>query len=210
MKPIKISQRRDYQRALAQYLAREDIQAYTMAVLSFFALAFFSIFAIRPTLISFFNLQKQIDDAVYVEEQLDNKINALLKAQETYQQYQAEIGLLDSALPAEPKFPELLKKMETIVMDQEATISAFTTDKFSLLKKELPQQSDREDLSSVDFSVTIEPTYLQAESALKKLMNLRRVILLTFLGVEVKDRGTSDEKVQTTTDGSAYYLFSPE
>ena len=82
-----------------------------MAFLSFFALAFFTIFAIRPTLTSFFNLRKQISDSQEVNKQLDSKINMLLAAQQTYQDYQAEIELLDQALPKDPQFAQLIQKL---------------------------------------------------------------------------------------------------
>ena len=121
MRPLRIQTRRDYQQTLLSYLAREEVQAYTMAILSFFALAFFSVFAIRPTLVSFFTIQKQIEDATRVENKLDSKINSLLKAQENYQLYQNQLVLLDHAIPQDPQFPELVKKIEGIVNENEAT-----------------------------------------------------------------------------------------
>lgn len=205
MRPIRITNRRDYQHTLASYLAREDVQAYTMAILSFFALAFFSIFAIRPTLISFFTLQKQIADAADIEQKLDAKINSLLRAQESYQMHQSEIGLLDEAIPPDPQFPELLQKIERIVNDTEATMTAFTTDEFSLLKDKKQKTLTDQNLSSLDFGYTVSPTYKQGETILQKFMNLRRMIALTFLGIESTDTDKQQE-VETSVNGSAYYI----
>src|SRR3989344_653821 len=161
MRPLRIQTRRDYQQTLISYLAREEVQAYTMAILSFFALAFFSVFAIRPTLISFYTIQKQIEDATTVEKDLDSKINSLLKAQENYQLYQNQIALLEQAIPKDPKFQELVKKIEGIVNENEATMSAFRTNQFSLLKQKNDKHPLAEGVSSVDFTMTVEPTYTQ-------------------------------------------------
>lgn len=204
MRPIKITRQRDYQQTLRSFLAREEVQAYTMAILSFFALAFFSIFAIRPTLISFFNLRKQIDDSRRVDTQLEAKINALLKAQEEYQKNQGDIELLSAALPIEPQFPELLKKIETIIIEQEATMTAFSTREFTLLNEKKEKAPTPEDLSTVDFSLSIAPEYAKNETVLSRLMNLRRLITLTLL--KFSNEGEKDrEEIETTLDAEAYY-----
>ncbi len=214
MKPIQIVNRRDYQRSLATYLANEEVQAYTMAILSFFALAFFSIFAIRPTLISFFTLQKQIDDATIIENALDNKINALLRSQEMYQLHQNEIALLDEAIPNEPLFPELLKNIENIVVENEATMTAFTTEEFSLLRDRKQEQVlNDENISSVDFGFTVAPTFTQAEGIITRLMNLRRMISMVFFSAEAKDARSdnpADTIIETSINGSAFYVSGPD
>jgi hypothetical protein len=210
MKPINFSSRRDYQHSLAAYLASEEVQAYTMAILSFFALAFFSIFAIRPTLISFFNLQKQIEDATNIEQQLDTKINSLLKAQEAYQIHQSEISLLDIALPSDPQFPELVKKVEAIVNDAEATMSSFRTNEFSLLRQKDKKEKQPEDITSVNFTATVLPTYSQAESIIERLMNIKRIILFTALGAKKNENESGKSTIETTLEGSAYYVSSED
>lgn len=206
MRPLRIESRRDYQKTLASYLSREEIQAYTMAILSFFALAFFSVFAIRPTLISFFSIQKQIQDATFVEGELDKKINSLLKAQENYQLYQNQIALLEQAIPVDSEFPELVGKIEGIVNENEATMSAFHTNEFSLLKEKKEGQALEEGINSVDFSMIVKPTYTQGESIIKRLMNLRRLILLTALGASSSTKDDKKVIIETSADGSAYFL----
>lgn len=210
MRPLRIQTRRDYQQTLVSYLAREEVQAYTMAILSFFALAFFSVFAIRPTLISFFGIQKQIADATAVEEDLDKKINSLLKAQENYQLYQNQIALLGQAIPPGPEFPELVKRIEGIVNDNEATMSSFRTNEFSLLKEKKKDQPTEEGISSVNFTMTTEPTYTQGESIVKRLMNLRRIILLNTLGISSNVDDNNEVLVETTLDGSAYFISTEQ
>lgn len=211
--PIKIIRQRDYQSAVKNFLSKEEVQAYSMAILSFFALAFFSIFAIRPTLISFFNLQRQISDSLVIEEKLDAKINALLKAQEEYQKNQADITLVDEALPTDPQFPELVRKIESIINEEEATMSAFSTKEFSLLQQNKQQKQSPQNLTTIDFALGIASDYIKNESVLTRLLNLRRMITISFLNFELIDpEQQSDNQnspgLESTLDAEAYYINS--
>src|SRR3990167_6969276 len=139
-------------KTLQALLISQETQAYVMAFLSFFALAFFTIFAIRPTLISFFNLQRQIEEAKDVDSKLEAKIEQLLAAQQIYQDYQSELALLDKALPKDPEFAQIIQKLEEIVNDKEATTTAFETiDEVTLLDTQqllaLPNTGEVSELS---------------------------------------------------------------
>ena len=114
-------------KTLQKMFESQVAQAYAMVFFFFFTLAFFTIFAIRPTMISFFTLQKQIEDAKVMNTRLDDKINSLLEAKKTYESYQTEIALLEKALPKDPQFAQLIQKLEIIVNDREATTSSFST-----------------------------------------------------------------------------------
>lgn len=206
MKPLIITKERDY-RGIETLFQRQEIQAYTMAILSFFALAFFFVFAIRPTLISFFNLQKQISDSRMVEEKLDAKINALLKAQEQYQLLSSDITMMEEVIPPDPKFPELVQRIESLIVEQEATMTAFTTTEFSLLKEQNRGEAKIKDLSTINFDVTFEPAYDINKSVLARLLNLRRMINISSMIIDSETNGATEGQstIETEITASAYY-----
>lgn len=218
---------------LQSLFATQEAQAYAMAFLSFFALAFFTIFAIRPTLTSFFNLRKQISDAHEMNKQLDSKINMLLAAQQTYQDYQTEIELLEHALPKDPQFAQLIQKLESIINEKESTATAFSTsEEIPLLSSQPrlrtlavnppPSGDESSDttlapsapivkempVESVKFSLTILSDYTKNEAVIAQMLNLKRLIALTLLEFTADDEESSDQKagIETVIDAEAYYL----
>ena len=212
-------------KTLQALFASQEAQAYVMAFLSFFALAFFTIFAIRPTLISFFNLQRQIEEAKDVDSKLEAKIEQLLAAQQIYQDYQSELALLDKALPKDPEFAQIIQKLEEIVNDKEATTTAFETiDEVTLLDTQqllaLPNTGEVSELSpeiiealkdtpteSVKFSTTIGADYQSNKAVADHLLDLKRLIGLTALEfVNTGEQENSDFDVETTIDVEAFYL----
>lgn len=206
MQPIEIGSK-DYTKRLKYFLARDEVKAYTMAILSLFAVSFFSLFAIKPTLTSFFNLRRQIEDSKNVNEKLEQKINTLLKAQENYQRNQEDLALLEEALPPEPHFTELIRRVETLVYDNNATITAFTAEEFSLLQDDSIDPNS--DLTSVTFELDVASDYPTNQSIVQKFMNLRRIIGLTGLNFFESKRAKtsdSDSTVGLSIDAEAYYL----
>ena len=211
---------------LQSLLASQETQAYAMAFLSFFSLAFFTVFAIKPTLTSYFTLQKQIQDAQDTNKDLDSKINMLLAAQKTYQDYQSDIVLLDKALPKDPQFAQLIQKLETIVNEKEATTTAFaTTEELPILNKEqvfrtatVEQTTETEPstdtviadfpVESVKFSMTILSDYKKNESVITHLLDLKRMFAFSSLEFTRADGNdeTGKDAIQTGMDAEAYYF----
>ncbi|KKR48098.1 MAG: hypothetical protein UU81_C0056G0003 [Microgenomates group bacterium GW2011_GWC1_41_8] len=211
-------------KTLQALLISQETQAYAMAFLSFFALAFFTVFAIRPTLISFFNLQKQIEEAKETDSKLEMKIEQLLAAQQVYQDYQSELALLDKALPENPEFAQLIQKLEEIVNDKEATTTAFETiDEVTLLDKhellnlgtaanaemspEVSEALNEMPAESIKFSMTIGSNYLNNKAVANHLLELKRIIGLTTLEfTNTKDQDNVEFPVETTLEAEAFYL----
>src|SRR3989344_4890479 len=190
---------------LYKLLLSQEAQAHIMAFLSFFALAFFTIFAIRPTLISFFTLRKQIADTREVNNQLDAKIEDLLAAQKTYQEYRLELALLGLALPEDPQFVELIQKIETLAKENNATIDQFTTQEVVLLNKQqlVPGLSTLPATEQINFSLTTTAGFSDNESLLSHLLNLKRIISITKLDMSTAEETGSDISADITAQ--AYY-----
>ena len=191
---------------LYKLLLSQEAQAYIMAFLSFFALAFFTIFAIRPTLISFFTLRKQIADTREVNNQLDAKIEDLLAAQKTYQEYRLELALLGLALPEDPQFVELIQKIETLADENNATINQFATQEVVLLNKQqlVPALSTLPATEQINFSLTTTAGFSDNELLLSHLLNLKRIISITKLDMSTAEETGSAISADITAQ--AYYL----
>lgn len=87
-------------------------QAYSMMILSLFAIAFFGVFAIRPTILTIISLQKEIEQATIINDKLAQKLKALTAAQDTLNRLGDKKNLLTQALPPTPNLALLLRFLE--------------------------------------------------------------------------------------------------
>src|SRR3989344_478177 len=103
-----------YSQKIAPLFKEKRIQAYTMITLSLFTISFFGSLAIRPTLGTIITLQKQIQDRTIVNQKLEEKINALIQAQTSYQAIEADLPTIYGLLPEKPDVTSLLLKIEAL------------------------------------------------------------------------------------------------
>jgi hypothetical protein len=208
-------------RDIKALIKKTEFKGYTMAILTLLTLSFFTIFAIRPALKSFFQVRKQIEDAKVVDKQLEDKINKLLKAQELYTKSSYDLALIDQALPQEPQYSEFLQRFEKIVNDSEATTTAFeTTKEISLFGKITPtpetnqqpgseiQSSDRS-VPSANFHAELEAKYPQLVAMLNNLLHIRRIVTFNTISFESKNEGektVQSDKIDQSLDAGAHYL----
>lgn len=187
-------------------LSSDKVQAFSMAIFSLLALAFFSMFAIKPTLNSFFQLQREIEDAKTLDKELTSKIRLLLRAQEEYYEYQEELTLLDDALPPEPEFPQLLSKIEAVTAEEHTPIVSFTTKDFSLLDTQGPQvKASNDDLTDLLFTLELAAPYQNSEALIERLINLRRIIL--FDRIAITENSTShDTDLEIEITAKAFHI----
>lgn len=98
-----------YYTAIEPLLASQEAHAYGLLILSLLTMAFFGYFAIRPTLSTISNLNRQISDAQLVDQKLQEKITALSTLSQQYNAIQPDLGIVWTALPREIKFTPSLR-----------------------------------------------------------------------------------------------------
>lgn len=213
------SYRRYYQK-LTPLLKQRKVQALTMIILSIFSVSFFSFFAIRPTIRTIVVLQKQIEDRSLVDEQLEQKINALIEAQTNYQEVEPLVPVIYSLLPDTPNLTSLLIKLEGLTQDTNATISAISvspvilsTDKVST-QETIPDQPQEdtdvladEDTNAIPFlfSVSYSGTYEELKSILQKLISTDRIVFVNNLELKTRDTNSGGVIIQSM-DLQGYYF----
>lgn len=195
--------RNDYQIMLKQFLNKNEVRAYTMAILSFFALAFFTIFAIKPAVTTFFTLRKEIEDQREIDQQLDDKINALLKAQEEYQNNKDLLELTNEALPKDSQFTNMLKKIEDLAKERNAVVKSLNVDSFEIIGDKEKKTNDN--LSFFKFSLSLSSIYQENETFLTTLINLRRIIMLDNIRLTKNPDEPGNKAINMDVGAKAYY-----
>lgn len=205
----------NYQKRFAHFMESEEIKAYTMAILSLFAISFFTIFAIRPTLITFFSLNRQIEDSQQLDQQLEDKINMLLRAQENYQTYKNDVALVNQAVPQDAQFTSLVKKVEELAKNQNTTLASLKIEGFDFIEgdqkdntktKEAKEAKEAKEKGPLSFSFifSIKGNYADSESFIKNMMNLRRIIAFNNLKISISE--TDNNELTTASEAKTFYL----
>jgi len=192
---------RRYYSLITPFIATEKARAYTMLTLSLFAMSFFGIFAINPTLTTIAELRKKVEDAELVQRQLQNKISNLSQLQKTYPTIEHEVPIIFDALPPLGRAANLLGKVNALAARYNI---AFT----SLQVQRVPLDSSKRN-EATQFSITMSGTgsYENIYSLLRNLSTLDRIITIEQLTIT---KGTSEAKTRQLTfslRGTAYILF---
>lgn len=95
-------------RPLFDYLEKQrENKKFTKSVeitATFFLITFFLIFALRPTIITISSLKGDIESKKLLKEELKNKINQVITAQDLFSQVQERYQVVEASLPDNPNF----------------------------------------------------------------------------------------------------------
>lgn len=192
---------RNYYRKIRPKIEDRQTSAYFMLILSFFALSFFGIFAIRPTLQTITELQKETSDSQDVLKKLQEKKKNLLALQTQYKMLETDIPIVYAALPNQIEAPSFLLKVKTLASLNSLSIK-------SLQAAKSPLSRDKTNLSPVfsTFNLTLSGSYKNINNFLVGLATLDRIA--TFDNIEIL-RGTTTQNEDLTLQltGKIYALF---
>ncbi len=194
---------RYYQR-LEPLMAKPEAKAYTMLALSFFTIAFFGFFAIRPTLTTIGQLRRQISDSQTVDEKLQEKINSLSAAQLAYEAIKPDLGIITAALPSDAQFPSFVKGLENISTASGVKVNNLGFQTIELSSKK-PVATASASETAINFSLNVTGEYNQLTDFVRRLSFLERLatidtMILSFQTVEEK------KELQLLLKGKIYYV----
>lgn len=119
------SKYREYLKLLPN-MQKENTRIITTLILTFFAMSFFGIFAINPTLSTIVTLQKQLADSELVYEKLKTKITTLSSLQQQYANLQADLPVVMEAIPKIPDAPLLTAQIHGLAKQRNIKITSFS------------------------------------------------------------------------------------
>ena len=115
------SKYRDYLKLLPD-MHKENNQLITTLIMTFFALTFFGIFAINPTLTTIVELEKTLEDSEFTHQQLSTKITHLSTLQQSYNSLSNDMPFIEEALPRHPDAPTLAGQIHTLTRESKLSI----------------------------------------------------------------------------------------
>lgn len=150
------------------YQERSDLRAFTEILLSVFTITIFTLFAIRPTLVTIAGLNSDIRTKNETIAQLDQKIESLVAAQALYEENRTSIALLSSAVPSAPEPETTIRQVESIASQTGLQLSGLTVGTVDLTKTSM------QELETVPFSVSGTGGYRAMLTFLQQVEKMRR------------------------------------
>ena len=212
---------RNYAKNLAVvYNRRKDVRAYMELLLSISVIIGFGLFAIKPTLLTIIELNKQINAKEETLSLLDQKIDALEEAQGIFSRNRDLVELLSTAVPNSPFPVRYSRQLEGLSKRAGTSIISVSTGEAVLsgashVKQDASQAQDLELLESIDtypsevsslvYTIDVSGDYPSIVLFLQQLESLRRSIFIDIFSMRLEDE-TLGEGLIFSISGRVPYL----
>lgn len=167
-----------YYQKLQPMMKKPKMRASTTAVFSFLAISLFAWYAIRPTAQTIIYLRREIQDKTILNEQMENKITALIEAQEKYESIENRLPVLKQALPGNPDAIILARQLRNLASISGASISAIQIPSLPILGQEATpgaKQVQSKALENFPINITLSGPYSALKLFIDGLLTLRRI-----------------------------------
>lgn len=195
---------KELSKALAKFYSNPIAGVSLELIFSLFAIIFFAVLAIRPTLQTISGLIAEINEKKELDQQLQRKITALSTAQDEYQRLSSEIKLLDQAIPSRPELVKTLKIIEKLAAENNVVITSI---RISEIPDEISQTKNNEALERIDlyFSIRVTGDYPSIRDFMSSLHQYRRMIVIEEIGFTVDDLVTTQQLSASLSVRTPYF-----
>lgn len=174
---------------LRVYRKRPDLKMFLEAGLSLVTILIFTLFALRPTLITIAALVREIRTKEETIKKMDEKIANLDAAEIIFTQEEQKINIVRSAVPKGPEPESFLRQLEGLSQTTNASVLGVSFGEVTLLGQE-PAKKTKDELkalpegaSALTFSVSVIGDYSALSKFLADIENLRRPINIDAAGI---------------------------
>lgn len=178
----------------------EKTQKFTTLILTFFALSFFGLFAINPTLSTIAELNKQLEDNKIIDEKLAQKISNITTLQQKYVALQPDLPIIFASIPKSPEIPLFVAQIQATAVNSNTTLETLQTFPVDVNKNPAQRQ-----FSSYSFALTADGNYNDLSNFLSGLSSMQRIVEIDIISLTRKS-GVSNS-LQLTLKGKTF--FSP-
>lgn len=181
-------------------IGNKYVKSFTPYIFSLLSLIIFTMFAIRPTVLTIIELQKSIQDNQKILSQLDQKAADLTTGKKNLDSMDPAIkNKINASLPNNPAVTNLINNLQT-TSTSSATISALQVQPVSIYSTTVDPKTNLS-LSELVFSFNIQGSYSQLLNILDNFSKTTRLVNLTNAVLSKTTEGTS-----LSISGKGYYL----
>lgn len=195
------------------YKKRADLRAFLEIILSITAVIVFSVFAIKPTALTIINLLQQIKLEKQTISDLNTKIANLEKANNILSQNSGSLDAINMAVASAPAPEIFTKQIQGLSYKNSVTLTGFSINEVVLVGtpksgktgkslKQLPEKANE-----MEFSINIRGNYVNIDSFIKDLENLRVINTIDTLTIS-SSVNDSVRSITAIISGRVPYLGS--
>jgi Tfp pilus assembly protein PilO len=176
---------------------RQRVTAYLYIIFSLFALSFFGIFAIGPTITTISNLNKQLEQDRVALKQLQDKNAALKSLSAQYIEIEPQLDLIDNAIPQSPKVADIARQLELLTIKHSLTVQKLDSGLMELY----PAKNVNSPIFSFSFSIGVNGNEQDINAFIGDIINMGRII-----GIEKLSTGKQqNNQFSASITGRAYF-----
>jgi Tfp pilus assembly protein PilO len=176
----------------------ERMQKFTTLVFTVVALSFFGLFAISPTLSTIGNLNKQLSDNKFVDQQLQTKINNLYLLQQKYSQLTPDLPFVLDSFPKNPQVPLLVAQLQSLAQSSNIVISSLQT-----FEVEVPNSVNTKKYYAYSFSIAADGSYQSISTFINSVVKMQRIVSINILSLS-RNTGVGPP-IQLNFKGTVYF-----
>ncbi|HUV72625.1 MAG TPA: type 4a pilus biogenesis protein PilO [Clostridia bacterium] len=192
---------RRYFTNLSKGVGSKKISSFAWLSLSIFTVSFFSLMAIRPTLVTIAKLNREIKDKRLASQKLQEKIDSIIAAQAEQAKYVDFFPLLDEALPGKSEFPRLAYFFEQIASSSGVQLKTLSFERIESDPKSFQKRPLL--VNSFNFTVSATGQYLTLKEFLNQLEASRRILKTeTAFFEEIKKEDFSELSLRVSGQAS--------
>ena len=187
---------------LAIYNSRPNLKAYLELILSLGTIVIFSIYAIKPTVLTIVELNSEIKSKENTVLLLTQKISNLKIASNLLQKESQNLEIIDNAVPTGANVEQLVKQIEKIALDNSVAIRNFSSANIFL-----KGNSDKKVESELPVSFSITGNYQNLFQFLQTIENLRRPFRIDSFVFNSNITADNEKFIVLTISGNVPYEY---
>lgn len=163
---------------LLALLRDKKVQDYSYQIFFFIVFAFFAFFAIRPNIITAFNLDKELQELKLKNREAENVILQIVNYQSLIENYRDKLPLLEEALPNSPGLAKAVEDVRITASESGVVINSLNVESVDFTDA----QGTGEVLS---YSITLESeaTVEQLNYIITSLLKQRRLKMFDTISI---------------------------
>lgn len=179
----------------ALYQKRPDIRMFVEIILTLSTIILFSLFAIKPTVLTIIDLVNQISAKKDTITILDSKISALTTARTNYNRISDFIPAIEQAIPKSPSIETYIENIYALTQENNLEILGVSVGQITIKGEDIAAKKIKglkplpDGSGNIAISISVKGDYLSTINLVKGMENLRRPIK-----VDSFDIGTTSSK----------------
>jgi len=150
-----------------------------------------SIFAIRPAVITIFNLTGEIQSKKLLNKKLDSKLRQIIEAQNNFAQIQDYYGIIEKTFPSSPQYSHATDQIQSASQVSNLSLDKIT---FNFPKEDPKQKTLTTDIQQYSINSSVQTDFYPAVDFLNKITQNRRLIDITSVSMNIAKRRSSSSQ----------------